>query len=157
MLPMDSRDNAIALPRIGPEFCGGAVRRQLVRAFETDYGFRIAIRDELVRPDARVSLSIVNQTRIAMCLMWVTVDALDVRSAATVAIRIHTELVLAARAADRRPCEKDGSIILISKVKLETRASWMFIGQREGFRFCLGSVFLITRIIRMQDVLKRGL
>lgn len=100
----------VALPWVGPEFGGGAVRRQLVRALEADYGFRVAVREHLVGPDARVGLGIVDQTGIAVCLMRITVDALDVRGAATVAVRVHAELVLASRAANRRPCEKDVQI-----------------------------------------------
>lgn len=102
---------------VGPEFGGGAVRRQLVRALEADYGFRIAVREHLVGPDARVGLGIVDQTGIAVCLMRITVDALDVRGAATVAVRVHAELVLASRAANRRPIDFtiaafDGPVII---------------------------------------------
>jgi len=88
--------------RIGPELGGRAVGGQLVRTLESHYSLGVAVGDELVRPDARVSLGIVDQARVAVSLMWITVDTLDVTGTATVAFRIHTELVLAAWAADRR-------------------------------------------------------
>lgn len=95
-----------ASPRVGPELGGGAVGGQLVRALETHYGLRVAQGDKFVRPDAGVGLGVVDQTGIAMSLMRLAVNAFDVSGAATVALRIHTELILAARAADRRVCKK---------------------------------------------------
>lgn len=94
-----------ALPRIGPEFGGGAMWRQFVRALEAHYGLGITKWYHLVRPDARVRLGVVDQARIAMGLMRIAVDALDVAAAATVAVRIHAELVLATWTADRRVCK----------------------------------------------------
>lgn len=87
--------------RVGPELGGGTVGGQLVRALESHYSLGVAEGDELVRPDARVGLGVVDQARVAVSLMRVSVDTLDVTGAATVAFRVHTELVLAARAADR--------------------------------------------------------
>jgi len=134
------------------------VRRQLVRAFKTDNTFRVAIWDKFVRPDARVSLGIVDQTGVAMRLMRVTMDALDVWGAATVAIWIHTELVLAARAADRRPCEKDGSIILISdtpKLGARNKSDLNVYGLTEKDFGLFG--FCILDHENDKDVLKWGL
>lgn len=88
--------------RVGPELGGGAVRRQLVRALESHYSLGVAEGDELVRPDARVGLGVVDQTRVAVSLKRITVDTFDVTGAATVALRVHTELVFATRAANRR-------------------------------------------------------
>lgn len=100
-----------ALPRVGPELGGGAVGGQLVRALESHYVLRVAEGDELVRPDARVSLGVVDQARVAVSLMRIAVDTFDVTGTATVALGVHTELVLAARAADRRVC-KEGRLLL---------------------------------------------
>lgn len=97
--------NRVVLPRIGPELGGRAVGRQLVRTLESHYSLGVAVGDELVRPDARVSLGVVDQARVAVSLMWITVDTLDVTGTATVAFRIHTELVLAAWAANRCVCK----------------------------------------------------
>lgn len=82
-----------------------------MRALESNYGFGVAEGDKLVGPDARMRLSVVNQTGVTVRPMLFTVDAFDVRGAAAVAIGIHAELILAARAADRRPCEKDLSLL----------------------------------------------
>lgn len=97
---------ARTLPRVGPELGGGTVGRQLVRALESHYSLGVAEGDELVRPDARVGLGVVDQARVAVSLMRLTVDTLDIIGAAAVAFRIHTELVLAARAADRSICKE---------------------------------------------------
>lgn len=105
MRPVYNR-TACTLPRIGPELGGGAVGRQLVRALESHYSLGVAEGDEFVRPDTRVGLSIVGQASVAGSLMRVTVDTLDVTGAATVAVWIHTELILAAWAADRRVCKE---------------------------------------------------
>lgn len=94
------------LPWVGPELGSGAVGRELVRALEAYYRFRVAQGDELVRPDARVGLGVVGETGIAVGLMRLAVDALDVTGAASVTVRIHAELILAARAADGRVCKK---------------------------------------------------
>lgn len=99
---------ARTLPRVGPELGRGTVGGQLVRALESHYSFGVAERDELVRPDARVGLGVINQTRIAMSLKRITVNTLDVTGAATVALRIHTELILAAWTANRRICKGEG-------------------------------------------------
>jgi len=79
---------------------------QLVRALESHYRLGVAEGDELVRPDACAGLAVVDQARVAVSLKRITVDTLDVSGAATVALRIDTELVLAARAADRRVCRE---------------------------------------------------
>lgn len=79
---------------------------QLVRALEAYYSLGVAEGDELVGPDARVSLGVVDQTRVAVGLMRLAVDALDVTGAATIATRVHSELVFAAGTADRRVCKK---------------------------------------------------
>lgn len=71
-----------------------------MRALEAHYGLGVAEGDEFVGPDARVGLGVVDQTRIAVGLMRLAVDALHVGGAAAVALRVHTELVLAAGAAD---------------------------------------------------------
>lgn len=102
---------ARTLPRVGPELGGGAVRGQFVRALESHYSLGVAEGDELVRPDARVGLGVVDQARVAVCLKRITVDTLDVTGAATVTLWVHTELVLAARAADRRVCKEGGSFL----------------------------------------------
>lgn len=77
-----------------------------MRTLEAYYRLRIAQGDEFVRPDACVGFGIVDETGIAVCLMRLTVDAFDVTGAASVTIRVHTELIFAARAADRRICNK---------------------------------------------------
>lgn len=102
---------ARALPRVGPELGGGAAGRQLVRAFESHYSLGVTEGDEFVRPDARVGLGVVDQARVAVSLMRIAMDTLDVIGTATVALRVHTELVLAAWAADRRIC-KEGRLFL---------------------------------------------
>lgn len=71
-----------------------------MRALEAHYGFGVADGDEFVGPNARVGLGVVNQAGIAVGLMRLAVDALDVSGAAAVAVRVHAELVLAAGAAD---------------------------------------------------------
>lgn len=73
-----------------------------MRAFEAYYSLGVAEGDELVGPDARVSLGVVDQTRIAVGLMRLAVDALDVTGAAAIATRVHSELVFATRTANRR-------------------------------------------------------
>jgi len=88
--------------RVGPELGGRTVGGQLVRALESHYRLGVAEGDEFVRPDARVGLGVVDQARVAVSLLRLTVDTLDVIGAATVALGVHTKLVLAARAADRR-------------------------------------------------------
>lgn len=88
--------------RIGPELGGGAVGGQLVRTLEAYHSLGVAEGDELVGPDARVGLGVVDQTRVTMGLMRLAVDALDVTDAAAIAVRIHAELVFATRTADRR-------------------------------------------------------
>lgn len=78
-----------------------------MRTLEAYYSLGVAKGDELVGPDARVSLRVVDQTRIALGRMRFAVDALDVTSTAAVAVRVHAELVLAAWTANRRICKKD--------------------------------------------------
>lgn len=87
---------------IGPELSSGTVGGELVRALEAYYRFRIAQGNEFVRPDARVGFVIVDEAGVTVGPMWLAVDTLDVSGAARVTIRIHAELILAARAADRR-------------------------------------------------------
>lgn len=103
---------ARTLPRVGPELGGGAAGGQLVRALESHYSLGVAEGDELVRPDARVGLVVVDQARVARSLMRITVDTFNVIGAATVAVWVHTELVFAARAADRRVCKKGGFYLI---------------------------------------------
>lgn len=78
-----------------------------MRTFETYYSLGVAEGDELVGPDARMSLRVVDQTRVALGRMRFAVDAFDVISAAAVTIWVHAELVLATRTANWRICKKD--------------------------------------------------
>ena len=73
-----------------------------MRTLEAHYRLGVAEGDELVGPDARVSLGVVDQTRVAVGLMLLAVDALDVTGATAVTVRVHAELILATRTADRR-------------------------------------------------------
>lgn len=70
--------------------------------FKAYYSLRVAEGDELVRPDARVSLGIVDQTWVAGGLMWFAINAFDITGATAVAVRIHTELILATWTTNRR-------------------------------------------------------
>lgn len=99
----------ITLPRIRPEFCGGAMGRQLVRALEAHYGLGVAEGDEFVGPDTCVSLGVVYQTGIAVGLMRLAVNALHISGAAAVAVRVHAELIFATGAANR--CVWGGTIV----------------------------------------------
>ena len=85
-----------------------------MRALESYYSFGVAEGDEFVRPDARVGLGIVDQARIAVSLKRITVDTFDVSGAATVALRVHTELVLAAWTTNRRICKEEDVLKLRS-------------------------------------------
>lgn len=97
---------AHTLPRVGPELGSGAVGGQLVRALESHYSLGVAEGDELVRPDACMALGVIGQARIAVSLKRITVDTFGVTGATAVAFCVYTELVFAARAADRRVCKK---------------------------------------------------
>lgn len=78
-----------------------------MRALESYYSLGVAEGDKLVGPDARVSLGVVDQTGVAVGLMRLAVNALDVTGAAAIATWVHSELVFATRTANRRVCKKD--------------------------------------------------
>lgn len=90
-----------------------------MRTLEAHYRLGVAEGDELVGPDARVSLGVVDQTWVAMGLMLLAVDALDVTGATAVTVRVHAELILATRTADRRVCKKEitGRSLLSDSIK----------------------------------------
>lgn len=71
-----------------------------MRAFEAHDLFGVAIRKELVWPDTRMRLGVVNQSSITGCTMRFTIDAFNVARAAAVTLRIHAKLVFAAGSAD---------------------------------------------------------
>lgn len=87
--------------REGPELSGSAVSRHLMRALEADYRLRVAVGQQLIGPDARVTLRIIGQTGVAVLFVRMSVSALDISRAAGVAIGVETELILAGGTAER--------------------------------------------------------
>lgn len=89
------------LPWVGPELGGSGVGRYFVRTFEADYFLRVAVGQQLIGPDATVTLRVVNQSCVAMILIGMAMGTSDVGGAAGVARRVKAELILASRTADR--------------------------------------------------------
>lgn len=105
--------------------------------FKAYYSLRVAEGDELVRPDARVSLGIVDQTWVAGGLMWFAINAFDITGATAVAVRIHTELILATWTTNRRICKNIVGRSLYYLVELKTA--------RGGFENKLNAYYSINK------------
>lgn len=74
--------------------------RHFVRTLEADYFLRIAVGQQLIGPDAIVTLRVVDQSRIAVILVGMAMGASDIGGAAGVARRVKAELIFASRTAD---------------------------------------------------------
>lgn len=86
---------------VRPETVVDRVLRDGGRALESNHGLWVAVLQGLVGPLASVDTVIVDESGIAMLLVWFTVRALQVRGRASVAIGVDSELVLAGRSRQR--------------------------------------------------------
>lgn len=86
---------------VGPELGGSAVGRHFVRTLEADYFLRVAVGQQLIGPDAIVTLRVVNQSCVAMIFVGMAMGASDIGGAAGIARRVKAELIFASRTADR--------------------------------------------------------
>lgn len=103
---IDASDQSVTIsgngvPWVRPETVVDRVLGDGGRALESNNGLWVAVFKRLVWPLASVDTVIIDESGIAMFLVWFTVGALDVCGRAGVAIGVDSELVLARRSRQR--------------------------------------------------------